>query len=85
MVYKQNNSDLFFYKQQAFFIGSRSKSSLVFSRQIFDRRNFGTISPKDIYNVLRSLGKNITLDESKSTKDVLGGCFVVVCSLNLLK
>ncbi|XP_037088509.1 calmodulin-like [Pollicipes pollicipes] len=31
--------------------------------QIFDRQNFGTISPKDIWNVLKSLGKNISLEE----------------------
>ncbi|KAF0314491.1 Calmodulin [Amphibalanus amphitrite] len=31
--------------------------------QIFDRRNFGTISPKDIWNVMRSLGKNIPLED----------------------
>jgi len=31
--------------------------------QIFDRRNFGTICVKDIWNVLKSLGKDITLEE----------------------
>ena len=38
--------------------------------QIFDRRNFGTICVKDIWNVLRSLGKDMSLEESKLSRPV---------------
>ena len=33
--------------------------------QIFDRKNMGMIGPNEIWAVLRNMGKDFTLDESK--------------------